>query len=573
MSSYEVIELLSDDDDGHGDNDVVAPTFSATKAARAECSSLLSTTMRENRPLPRKRPRLSPAPINPYIKASKTKSKDCAPVLHYNNTASEYHAKCMRTAITSTPRTHQKQIKATISQPLLQAGLVLDEDVGTGPSDDNNSVSISVDSFVQQQEFTLMRGKQPILFEDAEFPPLPSSIQGSKKQDKKITCRCRGSIPAKLDYISEENPPSRKSHIKFFRPIYRCKKNQCKFFCHAFQAERMHWYRLGNHTGHVVVNSSGFSANDLCQGRVGDCWFLSALAVVANRPDLILKLFGNGQFTQLNDYGICQVKLFLDGYWKTVVVDNFFPCIVDGNGEMELQYAIQASLGDTKPLASFEPTMMKDNKYNQSMNNYTRKAPPTLTHLMSSSKYNPNILPDQCREVLRDTQCFLEQDILRKVPNVLYETRKVAIQSESIQRQPTSNDLAYSKAKSNQLWVPILEKAYAKSHGCYQAISGGHIAEAFLDLTGAPTLVYHFDSPDFHGRSFWEDLMKFRRQRLPMGCGTAQSQVGIIGMHAYSILDVVEVKNVSSEFFHETGVAHGNVSGFTEFDGTVRTFV
>jgi hypothetical protein len=55
-----------------------------------------------------------------------------------------------------------------------------------------------------------------------------------------------------------------------------------------------------------------------------------------------------------------------------------------------------------------------------------------------------------------------------------------------------------------------------------------------------------------------------------MGCGTQSSAVGIIGMHAYSILDVREIKGVDYNFFQQTGVAHGNVSGFTEYDGTVR---
>ena len=114
--------------------------------------------------------------------------------------------------------------------------------------------------------------------------------------------------------------------------------------------------------------------------------------------------------------------------------------------------------------------------------------------------------------------------------------------------------------------------AYAKMHGSYKSISGGHVAEAFLDLTGAPTIVYNFDHHDFKPRQFWSELMTFRNKRLPMGCGTSNSQAGIIGMHAYSILDVREVKNVGLDFFRDklANGSLGNVSGFTELDGTVR---
>ena len=35
----------------------------------------------------------------------------------------------------------------------------------------------------------------------------------------------------------------------------------------------------------------------------------------------------------------------------------------------------------------------------------------------------------------------------------------------------------------------ISGQAYAKAHGSYQSISGGWVAEALLDLTGAPTEV------------------------------------------------------------------------------------
>ena len=41
----------------------------------------------------------------------------------------------------------------------------------------------------------------------------------------------------------------------------------------------------------ILVSDFGFRASDLKQGGVGDCWFMSALAVVAERHDLIAKLF------------------------------------------------------------------------------------------------------------------------------------------------------------------------------------------------------------------------------------------------------------------------------------------
>ena len=44
--------------------------------------------------------------------------------------------------------------------------------------------------------------------------------------------------------------------------------------------------------------------------------------------------------------------------------------------------------------------------------------------------------------------------------------------------------LAFSRAGEGQLWAPLLEKAYAKAHGCYSAISGGQVAEALVELGG-----------------------------------------------------------------------------------------
>jgi len=50
--------------------------------------------------------------------------------------------------------------------------------------------------------------------------------------------------------------------------------------------------------------------------------------------------------------------------------------------------------------------------------------------------------------------------------------------------------LAFSSAARGSLWVPLLEKAWAKLHGSYQAIESGLPSEAFRALTGAPVRYY-----------------------------------------------------------------------------------
>jgi len=46
----------------------------------------------------------------------------------------------------------------------------------------------------------------------------------------------------------------------------------------------------------------------------------SALAVIAERDDLIARIFGGDFSSNNNPYGIVQVNLFLDGFWRRVTM-------------------------------------------------------------------------------------------------------------------------------------------------------------------------------------------------------------------------------------------------------------
>ena len=47
-----------------------------------------------------------------------------------------------------------------------------------------------------------------------------------------------------------------------------------------------------------------------------------------------------------------------------------------------------------------------------------------------------------------------------------------------------------------EFWVSLMEKAYAKLHGCYEALNGGTMDTALVDLTGGVSVRYDLTQPE-----------------------------------------------------------------------------
>ncbi|EAS01497.1 calpain family cysteine protease (macronuclear) [Tetrahymena thermophila SB210] len=151
--------------------------------------------------------------------------------------------------------------------------------------------------------------------------------------------------------------------------------------------------------------------------------------------------------------------------------------------------------------------------------------------------------------------------------------------------------IIYSHCSSyNEFWVSLIEKAYAKIHNCYQALTSGDIGQGLSDLTGQVSMKMRFDSikttlQQIEGGDFdksgimingvkydcsdeasykkvydkivqerdnlWNALSLFDNQGSLMGCsadGGTESAItyndekaGIYSGHAYSVIDIFQI--------------------------------
>lgn len=67
---------------------------------------------------------------------------------------------------------------------------------------------------------------------------------------------------------------------------------------------------------------------------------------------------------------------------------------------------------------------------------------------------------------------------------------------------------AFTHAKQSELWVVLLEKAWAKLYTSYKRIEAGYPEEALHDLTGAPCRLIQLKAFHFNKEREWQYLVE-----------------------------------------------------------------
>ncbi|KAG9567288.1 cysteine proteinase, partial [Aureobasidium melanogenum] len=104
--------------------------------------------------------------------------------------------------------------------------------------------------------------------------------------------------------------------------------------------------------------------------------------------------------------------------------------------------------------------------------------------------------------------------------------------------------LYFARCRDSQdTWLPLIEKAYAKAHGDYGSLHGGWVGEGTEDLTGgvSTSLV----PSDILDKSLlWKQLMQVNVTYLFSGAAFHYREAGGFGKHAYAVLQAVEHKEL-----------------------------
>ncbi|CAI2386063.1 unnamed protein product [Moneuplotes crassus] len=150
--------------------------------------------------------------------------------------------------------------------------------------------------------------------------------------------------------------------------------------------------------------------------------------------------------------------------------------------------------------------------------------------------------PAEIKKIFQDKE--VSKNGIYKINFKLGGENRTVLIDDYIPFDPKKNKPAFSQSKGNELWVMLLEKAWAKVNGNYEKSIKGFVSEAFRALTGAPVVFFKH----LYIQDIWDEIYEADKVDYII-CGSSgednlhkYEEMGLISEHAYSVIEAREIE-------------------------------
>ena len=305
---------------------------------------------------------------------------------------------------------------------LQQKNILIENETKAAKNDIINQNNINVNKYIQEEQEKRRKAQEE---EEKKIEQIQIEEEAKKKKSEILKSILNQKVPNKI-YMAQKMPkdnkpwkddifpPEKKSLCPFDRSGWILPEDVWESDVDGWEAYK--WCRIEEiyDSKDYTVFSEGANMNDIQQGNIGDCYFLSVLGSLCVFPDFFDKLFYIKEKTEEHAYG---VYIYINGKWELVLVDDYFP--YEGMGFK--QFAFSNSSGNEMWVSLLEKAWAKVNG--------------------SYAKIGCGGMPNEVFDVL--TEAYSEQiSISQNNKEIIWQKCQDAIQKGYVMTAGTSGDVS-----------------------------------------------------------------------------------------------------------------------------------